>query len=90
MEVYEHENGIHERARKEVYVLGVAMGAIADKREVRDVLWPAGARVTEIARGEELILPEGDTILHGGDILTIVCRTDEPEKIRDELTHIVG
>ncbi len=90
LEVYEHENGIHERARKEVYVLGVATGAMADKRAVRDVLWPAGARVTEISRGEELILAEGDTILHGGDVLTIVCRTDEPEKIRDELTHILG
>jgi H+/Cl- antiporter ClcA len=90
LEVYEHENGIHERARREVYVLGIAMGAIADKREVRDVLWPAGARVTEISRGEELILPDGDTILHGGDVLTIVCLTDEPQKIRDELTHILG
>ena len=90
LEVYEHENGIHERARQEVYILGVAMGAIADRREVRDVLWPANVRVTEISRGEELIFPDGDTVIHSGDVLTIVCRTDEPEKIRDELIHILG
>ena len=90
LEVYEHENGIHERARQEVYILDVAMGAIADRREVRDVLWPANVRVTEISRGEELIFPDGDTVIQGGDVLTIVCRTDEPEKIRDELIHILG
>ena len=90
LEQYEHETGIHERAVREVYTLSLAFGAIADKRAVRDVLWPAGARVTEIVRGEEHILPDGDTTLRGGDILTIVCRTDEPKKIKDELEHILG
>ena len=90
LELYEKDTGIHERAVREVYVLGLAYGALADKREVRDVLWPAGARVKEIRRGEELILPEGETILRGGDILTIVCKTEDAKKIRDELEHILG
>ena len=90
LEVYEHENGIHENARREVYVLGLAKHSIADKRQVRDVLWPANARVTEIARGDEVILPDGDTVLHGGDVLTIVCKTDDPKKSREELEHILG
>jgi H+/Cl- antiporter ClcA len=90
LEIYEHENGIHENARREVYVLGLARHSIADKRQVRDVLWPANARVTEIARGDETILPDGDTVLHGGDILTIVCKTDDPKKSREELEHILG
>ena len=90
LELYEHESGIHERAVKEVYVLNLAFGALADKREVRDVLWPSGARVKEICRGDEVILPEGDTVLRGGDVLTIVCKTDEPKKTKDELKHILG
>ena len=89
LEQYEHETGIHERAVREVYVLSLVHGALADKREVRDVLWPAGARVKEIHRGEETILPDGDTVLHCGDQLTIVCKTDEPKKILDELKHIL-
>lgn len=89
LEIYEEETGIHERAVREVYVITLQYGAIADKREVRDVLWPSGARVKEIVRGEETILPDGDTILHGGDLLTIVCRTDEPKKTKDELEHIL-
>ena len=90
LEEYEKETGIHERAVREVYVLGVTFGAIADKRAVRDVLWPANARVTEIKRGEEVILPDGDTVIRGGDVLTIVCRTEEPSKTKEDLLHILG
>lgn len=90
LEQYEHETGIHERAVREVYVLGVAFGAIADKREVRDVLWPANTRVTEIHRGEEVILPDGETVIHGGDVLTIVCKTVQPHKTKEDLEHILG
>lgn len=90
LELYEHESGIHAHAEREVFVVRIQKGALADHREVRDVLWPAGARVREITRGEEVILPDGDTLLHEGDTLVIVCRTDEPQKIRDELSHIVS
>ncbi len=90
LKVYERENGIHERAVREVYELTLTHGAIAEGREVRDVLWPSGARVVEIRRGEEVILPDGDTVLHGGDILKMVCKTDSPERVKDELVHILG
>ena len=89
LEAYERENGIHENAVREVYTLSVSHGALADKREVRDVLWPTGTRVKEIHRGEEVILPDGDTVLHHGDILTIVCKTDNPQKTKDDLVHIL-
>ena len=89
LELYEEETGIHERAERVIYNFTLAKGAIAEKREVRDVLWPGNARVTELWRGEEHILPRGETLLHRGDVLTIVCKTDEPEKIRDELAHIL-
>ena len=89
LEKYERETGIREQVR-ELFVMELVNGALADKREVRDVLWPEGVRVKEIERGEEKIIPDGDTILHGGDILTIVCKTDAPEKVKDELVHILG
>lgn len=90
LEQYEHEAGIHERAVREVFTFTVEPRSIADRREVRDVLWPAGARVKEIHRGEELILPEGDTLLKSGDILTIVCKTDDAVRTREDLEHILG
>ncbi len=89
LEQYEEETGAHEREVREIFTFTLARGALADKREVRDVLWPAGARVTEIARGEERILPDGKTVLRGGDMLTIEVKSEAPEKVKDELLHIL-
>ena len=90
LEIYERESGFHEQSVREVYTLAVTHGAIAEKREIRDVLWPSGARVVEIKRGDEVILPDGDTVLHKGDILTIICKTPDHQKVKEELTHILG
>lgn len=90
LEQYEHETGIHEREVREVFEAEVAEGSLAEKREVRDVLWPVGARITQIHRGEEVILPSGDTVLYAGDKLTVVCKTDNPKKVRDDLWHLLG
>lgn len=90
LEAYELESGIHKNEVREVYLVSVASNAIAEKREVRDILWPAGAFVAELKRGEEIILPDGDTVLQAGDELKIICKTDKPEKVREELTHILG
>ncbi len=89
LEAFERENGLHIRSVREVFTITLAKGALAETREVRDVLWPAGARVTEIHRGEDVIMPDGDTELQAGDTLTIVCRTDAPEKVKEDLLHIL-
>ncbi len=90
LELHEKESGVRERAVREVYTIIVAKGALAEKRSVRDILWPSGARLTEIHRGEEVILPDGETELKAGDTLVIVCRTDAPQKVREDLVHIFG
>ena len=89
LEAYEEETGIPERAEKLVFTLRISPNSVAEAREVRDVLWPGNARVKEILRGEEHIMPEGGTVLHADDVLTVVVKTDEPEKIKEELMHIV-
>ena len=90
LDLFEEETGVKERARREIFSVAVQPRCIADGRAVRDVLWPSGAVVTEIGRGTEKILPDGDTELKAGDTLTVVCRTDSPEKTREDLQHITG
>ncbi len=89
LEAYEKEAGIHERAVSMIYSLTVAEGSLADGREVRNILWPAGTRVKELHRGEEVILPEGDTLLRGEDLLIIVCKTSQQENAYNEILHIL-
>lgn len=90
LEMYEEEAQIHAHSVREVYTMTVERGSLADRREVRDILWPMGARVKELHRGDEVILPDGETVLRGGDVLTIVCKTNEPKKARNELEHILN
>lgn len=89
LEAYEEEEGIRKNALSTVYTLQIAKGALVENRELRDVLWPAGARVTEIRRGEEVILPDGGTVLRSGDVLTIVCKTSESGKTSEDLKNIL-
>ena len=89
LEQYEKETDIREKVLK-VFTFTLERGALAERRSVREVLWPVGARVKEIERGDERILPNGETVLRYGDVLTVICRTDNPEKVREELEHILG
>ena len=37
---------------------------------VRDIVWPEGATLVSIRRGERVIIPHGDTVLRGSDTIT--------------------
>ena len=90
LEIYEQEEKLHEALKEETFEVVVAEGSLADKREIKTVLWPSNARVVTILRDGKSVLPEGKTLLHAGDALTIVCKTEDREVSRDDLTHIVG
>ena len=77
--------------RKKVEFILTAMPlSIAIGREIRDVLWPNGARVTKIIRGGENVFPEGGTVICAGDEITFTCLTDQPKLIEDDLKHVLG
>ncbi len=45
--------------------------AIIDGQQTRDVNWPEGTLLTEIKRGERVIVPHGDTVIRLGDTLLL-------------------
>jgi trk system potassium uptake protein TrkA len=57
----------------EVQVLGTS--AIAGKR-VRDSGIPEGAIIGLIAKGDRLVIPQGDTRIEEGDLLTVFAMRD--------------
>lgn len=88
LKTYEKEQDIHVEKVKKLFVVTVGQHSLADKREVRDVLWPADARVREIVRGEETFLADGDTVLHAGDVLKIECKTEDVAHTQEDLEGI--
>ncbi len=90
LELYEEEYDVHTDKVNRIFSVTVAKHSLADGREIRDVLWPEGARVQEIMRGEETFVPDGDSVLRAGDVLKIVCKTADEEYTLYDLKGITG
>ena len=54
----------------------VREGAPVAGRAVREVDWPAQTILTSIRRGDDLVLPSGDTVLEVGDEVVVLTRSD--------------
>lgn len=48
----------------------VPLGSIADGRKVREVAWPEGSTLVSVRRRREVLVPDGDTTLEAGDVVT--------------------
>jgi len=48
---------------------------------LKDILLPKEALVSAIKRGEEVIIPDGNTQLHAGDQVIVIGKTNDVEKV---------
>ncbi|WP_251547398.1 ClC family H(+)/Cl(-) exchange transporter [Limosilactobacillus caecicola] len=69
-------NFIHRRPRKELsgmtqMTVSIFAGATLDGKLIKDFVWPKGSLVLAIYRGEEELVPRGQTKLQVGDTLVI-------------------
>lgn len=65
--------------------VNVLPGGASDGKMVRDVHLPGGAILTSIRRDDLTIIPRGDTVLHGGDHLTVLAMPDQVKKVEAHL-----
>lgn len=73
------------------FVFTVQKGAFAVGKAVRDVLWPANTKVSEIVVGERTDMDkDGEKKIYVGDTLTLVTQTFDEEATRKELEEILG
>ncbi len=66
--------------------LGIVAGAPADGKAVKDITWPKHFVIASIKRGNQVIIPKGDTVLEANDVLTMVG----DEGSIEEAKHIIG
>lgn len=50
-------------------------------KSLKDILLPKEALVSAIKRGEEVIIPDGNTQLHAGDQVIVIGKTNDVEKV---------
>jgi cell volume regulation protein A len=54
---------------------------------LRDLRLPEGAIITLITRGDEVVLPKGETPLQGWDHVTVLAHAPDEDKIRERLVE---
>lgn len=59
-------------------------------RRIKDIDFPKGCLIVSIARVGGEILPDGDTIIKSGDILTVLCSTKEESDVRESMDYLVS
>lgn len=60
----------------------VNSGATCDGRQVMDIQWPKHFVIASIKRGNQVIIPKGDTVLLANDLLTMVGENTSIEEAR--------
>lgn len=70
--------------------LRVGRDAPAENRPVRDVLWPSGALVTALQRGDSTIIPDGKTVLLRDDELFVEAETEDEREFVKTICATVG
>jgi H+/Cl- antiporter ClcA len=65
------EYTIHSK-KKTVFDIQISTDCELDGIKIKDYKWPKGCLIVAVKRGEKEIIPEGNTILQAGDIVTIL------------------
>lgn len=63
----------HAEQERSIMELTIDTGSAADGRLVREVNWPRHTLLVDVKRGDEELIPEGNTRLHSGDTLYVLC-----------------
>ena len=61
---------IWTRPDAEFFEFHIPAGSTADGEQLKDVRWPSGCTLVAIRRGRAVLVPEGNTTLQDGDIVT--------------------
>ena len=65
--------------------LEVPTGSIAAGKPIREVAVPGGCTIVSVRRGAEIIIPNGNTVLHAGDVLTVFSKPAERRMFAERL-----
>jgi len=67
------------------FELEVPVASVADGRPIREVAIPGGCTVVSVRRGDEIIVPDGSTMLAGGDVLTVFAKPESRRVLVERL-----
>ena len=81
---------ISTNKNKTILEFAVCMGSILDGKQIKNVKWPSSCLLVAVKRGENEILPKGDTTIFPGDYLIILTNENMVSRINDALIVLTG
>jgi len=94
LEKFLHNQGgkiaIGNKKNKAILEFAVCMGSDLEGKQIKDVKWPSNCLLVAVKRGENEILPKGDTIIFPSDYLIVLTNEDKVSKINDALIIMTG
>jgi len=60
----------------------VEPGSACAEHRLRDLAWPANSVIASLQRGDQMIIPRGDTIIQPKDVLMVIADDPALQKIR--------
>lgn len=80
---------LHKYGAKKILISNIVhYGSNADNKRLKDLQLPLDALIVSIKRGEDSIVPKGNTLIKAGDELLTMTDLSSETKIREELEKI--
>lgn len=80
---------IGNKKHKSILEFAICMGSMLDGKEVKDIKWPSHCLLVSVKRGEQELIPKGDTVLLAGDYIIVLTNDDRVAKVNDSLIRLV-
>ena len=68
--------------QRNVVELAVCNGSIVANKLIKDIQWPANTLLVDIKRGEQQLVPSGDTLLMPGDFIYVFTENEHIEELQ--------
>lgn len=79
---------IGNKKNKTILEFPVSIGSKLDGKQIKEIKWPSACLLVAVKRGEDEIIPKGDTFIYPGDYLIVLTNEDKSSKIIHILTLI--
>lgn len=76
---------IGNKKTKAILEFPVCMGSSLDCKQIKEIKWPPSCLLVAVKRGEDEIIPKGDTTILPGDYLIVLTNEDKVAKINNRL-----
>lgn len=68
--------------RTQFIEVSIPDGSQADGKTIAELKVPRAAVLVSIQRRDEIIIPRGDTLLHTGDVITVLCEREYLDEVK--------